>query len=244
MFANSSRTLVTGASRPLGIELVRQCLERGDRVVAAARNPARVPVLADLRAKYGTLDLLALDPADAASVAEAMPILEQITESLDLLIVAPAEPGPHDKVSDATRDAALESLSATALVEHYRRHAVAPVLIVRTLLPLLNSAGKARVLLVNSWLASLAGKTQGGDYAVCASAAALNMLARALSHDLATQGIVVGIGNPGKFSTTPDAGKLSVPIEQSAAGLLSVIDQLTTERSGTFIDWTGAERAW
>ena len=244
MFASGRRTLVTGASRPLGVEIVRQCLERGDRVIAAARNPARVPVLADLRAKYGGLDLLALDPADAASVAEAMPVLEQITESLDLLIVAPAEPGPHDRVSDAARDATLETLSATALVEHYRRHAVAPVLLVRTLLPVLQAAGKSRVLLVNSWLASLAGKTQGGDYALCASGAAFNMLARALAHDVALHRIIVGIGHPGKFATTPERSPISVSIESAVAGLLGVIDALPAERTGEFIDWTGVGRAW
>lgn len=244
MFASARRTLVTGASRPLGVELVRQCLDRGDRVIAAARNPARVPVLADLRAKYGALDLVALDPADAASVAESIPVLEGITDSIDLLIVAPAEPGPHEKVSDAARDAALETLSATALVEHYRRHAVAPVLIVRTLLPMLQAAGGARVLLVNNWLASLAGKTQGGDYAVCASGAAYNMLARALAHDLATLGIVVGIGNPGKFSTTPERSALSVPIEESVGGLLSVIEGVRADYPGSFTDWTGATRDW
>ena len=50
------RTLVTGASRPLGVELVRQSLIRGDRVYACCRNPARVPILADLRAEFGGLD--------------------------------------------------------------------------------------------------------------------------------------------------------------------------------------------
>ena len=244
MPASARRTLVTGASRPLGVEIVRQCLERGDHVIAAARNPARVPVLADLRAKYGGLDLVALDPAEAASVAQAMPVLEQITESLDLLIVAPAEPGPHDRVSDAARDAALETLSATALVEHYRRHAVAPVLLVRTLLPMLQAAGQSRVLLVNSWLASLAGKTQGGDYAQCASGAAYNMLARALAYDVATCNVIVGIGNPGKFATTPERSPMSVPIDESVAGLLTVIEGLPAERTGEFVDWTGAGREW
>lgn len=242
MIASARRTLVTGASRPLGVEIVRQCLERGDRVIAAARNPARVPVLADLRAKYGGLDLIALDPADAASVAEVMPVLEQITPSLDLLIVAPAEPGPHDRVSDAARDATLETLSATALVEHYRRHAVAPVLLVRTLLPMLQAAGQSRVLLVNSWLASLAGKTQGGDYAACASGAAYNMLARALAYDIAFDNIIVGIGNPGKFATTPERSAMTVAIEESVAGLLGVIETLPTERAGDFFDWNGAGR--
>jgi hypothetical protein len=51
MFASARRVLVTGATRPLGVELVRQCLDRGDRVIAAARNPAKTSVLADLRAK-------------------------------------------------------------------------------------------------------------------------------------------------------------------------------------------------
>ena len=66
--ASPRRTLITGAARPLGVELVRQCLIRGDKVYAAARNPARVPVLADLRAEYSGLELIALDPADRKSV--------------------------------------------------------------------------------------------------------------------------------------------------------------------------------
>lgn len=244
MSAIARRVLVTGASKPLGVEMVQQCLARGDRVIAAARNPARVPVLADLRAKFGTLELLSLDPADAASVTESIPVLLELSESIDLLVVAPAEPGAHDRVGDAARDAALETLSATAMVEHYRRHAVAPVLLVRTLLPLLIAAERARVLLVNSWLASLAGKTEGGDYAVCASGAAYNMLARALAHDVAPHHIVVGIGNPGKFAETPEAAPVSVPLDHAAGGLLREMDALAIERTGAFFDWTGTERAW
>ncbi|MEP6779910.1 MAG: SDR family NAD(P)-dependent oxidoreductase [Gemmatimonadaceae bacterium] len=237
-------TLVTGAARPIGVELVRQCLERGDQVIAASRNPARVPILADLRAKYGALDLLSLDPADAASVAEAVPILEKITRTIDLLIVAPAEAGPHEKISDTERDAHLETLSATALVEHYRRYAVAPVLMARTLLPWLSAVESARILFVSSWLGSISGKTQGGDYAVCSSAAAFHMLARALAHDLSVQGMTVCIGNPGKYAVSPYPIPMTVPIEESAAGLLSAVDHVTVEKSGAFVDWTGSERAW
>jgi NAD(P)-dependent dehydrogenase (short-subunit alcohol dehydrogenase family) len=238
------RTLITGASRPLGVELVRQSLMRGDRVYAAARNPARAPVLADLRAEYGGLELIALDPADASSVADAVPVLEQLTDSLDLLVVAPAEPGPHDKLSDAERDEHLHTLSGTGLVEHYRRHAVAPLLLVRTLLPWLMRGDGARVLMVSSWLGSLAGKTQGGDYATCASAAALHMLTRSLAHDLAEERIVVCLGNPGHFATSPDGPAFRVPIDEAALGLLVQTERLPRERSGAFVDWTGAERAW
>ena len=178
------RTLITGAARPLGVELVRQCLLRGDKVYAAARNPARVPVLADLRAEFGGLELLALDPADPSLVADAVPVLEGLTDRLDQLIIAPAEPGQHEKLADLERDETLATLSGTGLTEHYRRHAVAPLLLVRTLLPFLANRDGARVLVVSSWLGSLTGKTQGGDYATCASSAALHMHMRALAHDL------------------------------------------------------------
>jgi len=244
MSSSARRTLVTGASRPLGVELVRHSLMRGDKVYAAARNPARVPVLADLRAEFSGLELLALDPADAASVADAIPVLEELTDSLDLLVIAPAEPGPNDRLVDAERDETLSTMSGTGLVEHYRRHAVAPTLLVRTLLPWLERGDRARVLMVSSWLGSLSGKTQGGDYARCSSAAALHMLTRALAYDLADQGITVCVGNPGNYATAPDSPVFLVPIADAATGLLSVTDRLPRDKTGCFFDWTGTERAW
>ncbi len=241
---SARRTLVTGAGRPLGVEFVRQSLMRGDKVYAAARNPARVPILADLRAEFPGLELLALDPADAASVADAIPMLESLTSSLDLVVIAPAEPGPHDTLVDATRDDALSTLSGTGLVERIRRHAIAPLLLVRTLLPWLMQGDDAKILMVSSWLGSLTGKSQGGDYATCGSAAALHMLTRALAHDLADQQITVCLGNPGNVATTPDAPAFRVPIDEAALGLLTVTDRLSPHRTGSFLDWTGAERAW
>lgn len=244
MAPSPRRTLITGASRPLGVELVRQSLRRGDKVYAAARNPARVPVLADLRAEYPGLELIALDPADAASVADAIPVLEALTTAIDLLVIAPAEAGAHDRVSDAARDEQLSTMSGTGLVEHYRRHAVAPVLLVRTLLPMLAVADNTRVLVVTSWLGSLEGKTEGGDYATCASAAGLHMLTRTLAYDLADQRIVVCLGTPGNYATAPDGPDFQIPINDAANGLLTVMDRLPRDRSGAFLDWTGSERPW
>lgn len=238
------RTMVTGASRPLGVELVRQSLMRGDRVYACCRNPARVPILADLRAEFGGVELLPLDPADASSVADVVPVLESLTDSLDQLVIGPAEAGPHETLASTERDERLHSLTGSGLTEHLRRHAVAPLLLVRTLLPWLMKGDTARVLVVNSWLGSLSGKSQGGDYASCASGAALNMYARTLAHDLAEEGISLMIGNPGNYATTPDGPAFKVPIAEAAHGLLMQAERLPRERTGAFLDWTGAERAW
>jgi NAD(P)-dependent dehydrogenase (short-subunit alcohol dehydrogenase family) len=203
-----------------------------------------VPILADLRAEFGGLELLPLDPADPSSVAELVPVLETLTDSLDLLVLGPAEAGAHDRLVDVARDEQLSTLTGTGLTEHYRRHAVAPVLLVRTLLPLLVRGDGPRVLMVSSWLGSLAGKSQGGDYATCASAAGLHMLTRALAHDLVDEGVVVCLGNPGNFATSPDGPAFHHPVEDAALGLLMQVDRLPRERTGALLDWTGAERAW
>lgn len=178
--------------------MVRQCLERGDRVIAAARNPARVAMLADLRAKYGTLELVALDPADAASVADAIPVLESLTSSLDLLVIAPGDPGPHER-SGERRDEQLETISATDLVEHYRRHAVAPLLLVRTLLPMLRAGEDPRVSFIENADAADSG------YGVNASRAALAIMVRLLAVELEESGVSVASGPVGSDATVTSA---------------------------------------
>lgn len=242
--SSGRRTLVTGAGRPLGLELVRQCLRRGDTVYAAARNPARVALLADLRAEFPGLELIALDPADAASVADVIPVLEELTSSLDLLVIAPAEAGAHDRVSDAARDERLSTMSGTGVLEHVRRHALAPVLLVRTLLPWLSHGDGARVLMVTTAKGSLTNTSTGGDYATGAGAAALHMLTRALAYDVATRRIIMCLGCPGDSAALPDAPESSIALDEVALGLLSIMDRLAAERSGAYLDYTGAERAW
>ena len=168
---SADRAFVGAMLRASG--LIDLIVPRGGKgLVTRVLEEARVPVLADLRAEYSGLELIALDPADASLVADAVPVLESLTDTLDQLIIAPAEPGQHEKLADTERDELLSTLSGTGLTEHYRRHAVAPLLLVRTLLPFLATRDGARVLVVSSWLGSLAGKTQGGDYATCASSAA------------------------------------------------------------------------
>jgi hypothetical protein len=70
------------------------------------------------------------------------------------------------------------------------------------------------------------------------------MLGRALAHDVAEDGLVVALGNPGHFSTSPEGPAFRHGADDAAAGLLSMIDRLPRERSGSFLDWTGAERPW
>ena len=62
--------LVTGANRGLGLEFARQLLARGDRVIAACRNPGKAGALNTLAGEYpGRLRMVPLDVAEPRSHA-------------------------------------------------------------------------------------------------------------------------------------------------------------------------------
>ena len=59
-----SATVITGANRGIGLELARQCIQRGDRVIAGCRNPDEAQELIDL----SPTSLLPIDVGDEESV--------------------------------------------------------------------------------------------------------------------------------------------------------------------------------
>src|SRR5512141_2940515 len=78
--------LVTGANRGLGLELVRQCLERGDRLFAGCRKPEEASELRSLQAEMPErLSILRLDVTSETSLQQAQAIVEAETGRLDVL---------------------------------------------------------------------------------------------------------------------------------------------------------------
>ena len=65
--------VVTGASRGLGLEHVKQFLKQGFTIVAAARSPSKSEALTKLHEQYhDKLALVSLDTADCKSVKASM----------------------------------------------------------------------------------------------------------------------------------------------------------------------------
>ncbi len=61
--------VVTGASRGLGLEHVKQFLKQGFIIIAAARSPSKSEALIELHKEYkDKLALISLDTADSTSV--------------------------------------------------------------------------------------------------------------------------------------------------------------------------------
>jgi NAD(P)-dependent dehydrogenase (short-subunit alcohol dehydrogenase family) len=238
------RVLVIGANRPAALECVRQCVAAGDEVWATCERPSRVPALADLATEHATLRVVSLDPTAPDTVRAMLLRLGAEAGALDLVIHGGIDAQPLAAHGEPPRDARLDTLQPAGLAEAYMHAAALPLAVLRALVPLLSAGQAPRVLVLSSWLGSITGKTQGGDYALCAALAGLHMLLRAFAHDVQPRGITVLVGNPGPLKTEIEGPAFKVPVDRSVSGLLAAIAAADIDQSGTFVDWNGQLRAW
>ncbi|MBN8717109.1 SDR family oxidoreductase [Thermomonas sp.] len=228
--------LVTGANRGLGLEFTRQLLARGEAVIATCRQPAQATALQALGAAHpGRLQVLALDVASEAARAQFTAALEDTLAgaALDLLINNAGVLQPGERFGQVTQAALEESL---------RVNAIGPFLLTQALAAFLRDG--AIVANLSSQLGSIARVVRFGTPSYCAGKAAQNMLGAQLAQALAPRGIVVLQLHPGWVQTDMGGPQASLSAQESAAGLLQVIERATPAQSGTFLDWQGQTLPW
>jgi len=230
----SQRCLVTGANRGLGLEFVRQLLARDARVVAACRQPGKATELNRLAGEHpGRLHVLPLEIAEPKSHAQLARELPLTIDGIDLVV---------NNAGVLHSGERFGSLGATHLLDSFRTNAMGPLLLTQALAPLL--ADGARVANISSQLGSIANTTRFGTPSYNISKAAQNMATVLLAHALAERGIVAVALHPGWVQTDMGGPDATITAQQSVQGLLQVIDALTPERSGSFIDWRGETLPW
>lgn len=231
------RALITGASRGLGLEFVRQWLERGDTVFALARRPQRSAGLTELARAHGErLALVECDVADDASVAASRLAVARRTDRLDLLV---NNAGVYSRV-----DVALETLDFDELRSVLEVNLIGALRTAREFLPLLRQGRSPRLVQITSLMGSIDDNGSGGYWAYRISKSALNMATRNLAHALKKDGIISAALHPGWVRT--DMGGPNAPLSpaEAVAGLVAAIDRLTKQQSGGFFDRDGTPCPW
>ncbi|ANZ40375.1 short-chain dehydrogenase/reductase [Lentzea guizhouensis] len=195
---------VTGTSRGLGLELVKQLLDRGDDVAATTRSTERL--LAALAGADTTRLLpLTVDLRDEAAVAQAV---ERTTERFGHLDVVVNNAGYGFL-------AAVEETTARDVRDMLDVQVVGVWNVLRATLPVLRSQRGGHVVNVSSVL-GLTSVPGWGLY--CAGKFALEGLTEALAGEVAEFGVEVTIVEPGYFRTdflTTDS--LALPDSTTAA---------------------------
>src|SRR6516165_4468477 len=177
---------ITGASRGFGLEITKVALERGDSVVATARNPQSViDALPDAGARLLAVELDVHRPA-------------QITAAVDAAI---AKFGRIDVlINNAGRGllGAVEEASDAAVRAVYDTNVFGTLNVLRAVLPTMRDQRGGRVINLSS-IGGFAGSAGWGIYN--STKFAVEGFSEALAKEVAPLGILVTIVEPGYFRT-------------------------------------------
>jgi len=244
--------LVVGASRGVGLELVRELLRRDevDRVFAAARRPEASDGLGALRRVHGdTVVPLALDVEDEKSVAAAAERVRETGARLWRVLVTAGL--LHD--GEVRPEKRLEAVDPGALQRSFAVNAVGPLLVAKHFVPLMAHGEEPVFASLSARVGSIGDNRKGGWYGYRASKAAQNMLLKTLSLEVGRRhrGTIVVSLHPGTVESELSRPFLRrvppeqvTPPERAARRLLAVIDSLRAEDSGSFLAYDGSAIPW
>jgi NAD(P)-dependent dehydrogenase (short-subunit alcohol dehydrogenase family) len=177
---------ITGTSRGFGRLWTEAALQRGDKVVATARDPK---TLNDLVNRFGdTILPLALDVTDRDAVFASVKRGAEHFGRLDIVI------------SNAGYGALgmIEEIDFETARNNFDTNFFGTLSLIQAVLPLLRAQGSGHILPVSSG-AGLVALPTGGVYS--SSKFAVNALGDTLSQEVADFGIKVTIIEPGPFNT-------------------------------------------
>ncbi len=218
-----STALVIGASRGIGLELAKQLAARGDAVIATCRRRD------DALETLGVRVIDGIDVTDDASVAA---LVDALRDSPPNIVIHNAGILEGDR---------FESISLESMRRQFEVNALGPLRMVRALAPILGKG--ARIGLVSSRVGSIDDNGSGNNYGYRTSKAAVNMIGKNLSHDLAPRGIAIALLHPGLVATDMTGGR-GIDPAVAAAGLIARMDALDMSKTGTFWHAEGYPLPW
>ncbi len=232
--------LVTGASRGLGLEFVRQYCADGWSVLACCRLLDRAEGLQALAPAPGRLQVHALDVSDFAAIDVLAARLRGTP--IDVLInnaglFGPKPGAEHDSQQEFgqvnyahwQRLFVVNTQAALKMAEAFIDHVAA--------------SEQRKIVALSSGLASI-GDASGGYYAYRTTKAALNMAMVALANDLRARRVRVGLLCPGWVRTDMGGPNAPLTAEASVRGLRARIAELDDARSGQFFSHKGTRKPW
>lgn len=221
-----NRILVIGASRGIGLELVRQYRADGDAVTATAREAAGAQRLRELGAT-----VLMLDVADAASCAGLAWPVEG--ERYDIVVVNAGVYGPRTNGLETPTQADFDHVMHTNVLGPMR------------VLPQLENAlaPGARVAVLSSRMGSMGLRTAASGWLYRASKAALNSVLKDASLVLAGKAVCVAL-HPGWVRTDMGGVGADLEIHRSVADIRRTLAGLTAAANGSFLNHDGTPLVW
>lgn len=250
---SESNVLVVGATGAIGAAFVRYLANTVGvrRVWAASRQPDSPAMHTLVEACGNTVSPIPVELTDPPSIQAMAERIGAETPHLHLLINAFGV--LHDDQAGIRPEKRLEDLTPEGLLANYQINAMAPALIAKHCLGLLNHKERAVFASLSARVGSISDNSLGGWYAYRMSKAAQNMFTRGMAVECARRArrVICLALHPGTtdsalsapFQSRVPSGKLFSPAFV-AEQLLHHIDQSQPEDSGCFLAWDGQPIPW
>jgi NAD(P)-dependent dehydrogenase (short-subunit alcohol dehydrogenase family) len=240
--ADQTTVLITGANRGIGLEFVRQLSARDWKIIATTRDPAKAAELQALAKADKDIVIEKLDVTDRPGVdALAARYKDQ---PIDILI---NNAGKTPRYMSAFKPSA--GVDYDQALQSYEVNALGPLKVMANFLPNVAQSQLKKMVVISSKAGSFPESPKMPMmYEYRASKAALNMIVYTMSFEAAKKGVTVVALSPGTVSTEAVEGELgfgqkvqsmpgSVTPVDSVTAMLRVIDGITPEQNGQFLDF-------
>jgi NAD(P)-dependent dehydrogenase (short-subunit alcohol dehydrogenase family) len=222
--------LITGANRGIGLEFARSFAADGWSVHACCRQPDKA---AALKALAGEVAVHRLDVTDGLQVAGLA--RELADQPIDLLLNNAGIYGPRTGFAQTDYD---------EWAPVFRVNTMAPLRMAERFVAQVARSERRLIVNISSKMGSIGDNSRGGSYIYRSSKAALNMVAKSLSVDLAGRGIAVVAFHPGWVQTDMGGPEAALTVAESVAGMRAVIERLGPADNGKFFNYDGGEIPW
>jgi NAD(P)-dependent dehydrogenase (short-subunit alcohol dehydrogenase family) len=227
--------LVTGATRGIGLETVRQLATAGFTVLLAGRDLARAAAAADkLKSEGLSVEPIALDVTDTSSIRAAASAVQSTYGKLDVLI------NNAGVLLDAM-DKAPSQQSLATWRDTFDTNVFAVVEVTQAFLPVLKAAPAARIVNLSSQLGSFGLHTDPAsaiyDFkipAYNASKSVVNAWTVHLAYELRDSTMKVNAVHPGYVQTDMNGGQGDIDITTGAKSSVDMALLGAEGPSGTF----------
>ena len=232
--------LVTGATRGIGLETVRQLAAQGVHVLLAGRDAARTAQAASALQDEGlAVEPIALDVTDADSIGAAAKEVEAKHGRLDILV-------NNAGIARDDWNGVPSQQSLAIWRDTFDTNLFGVVAVTKAFLPLLRKAPAARIVNLSSILGSITHHADPDSPiydvklpAYDASKSALNSWTVHLAHELRDTPIKVNAVHPGSVQTDMNAGgDLDVTTGAKSSVQMALLDEAGPTGSFTHLGET------
>jgi NAD(P)-dependent dehydrogenase (short-subunit alcohol dehydrogenase family) len=218
------KVVIVGGNSGIGLELAKQYKSAGNEVMVLCRKPSN---------ELESLGVEIVPNIDVKDDAIIDTLSEQISWSQIDVLIHNAGILVGDKYPEVDMQAMRESFEVNTLGPF------------KTVLALRSKLSKgSKVGIVSSRVGSIEDNSSSNNYAYRTSKTAVNMVGKCLSLDLKEDEVSLALLHPGYVRTAMTSGNGLIDADESAAGLIKRMDELTLETTGIFVHSSGEVLTW